>query len=210
MRRLGHWTPRYFCDRAARHLFERSRPGSPNLSTGAIRFLEDWLRKTDAILEYGAGQSTPWFARRVGRIVSMESKSLWYEKVRKATAGFANVELHLYEANHEMVPGCGVSWDYVRKTEGFAPETFDGVLNDGFARAYVGPRVLPLIRKGGILVWDDWLCPFPSSGYTPRAAVVDERLREQKPSEFLEQVRDWRSLCLDDGIHSTAIFFKPS
>jgi predicted O-methyltransferase YrrM len=210
MRKLGHWTPRYLFERAARHLFEKSHPGAPNLSTGAIRFLDHWLRKTDVVLEYGAGRSTSWFARRVGRIVSMESKSLWYEKVRKATAGFSNVELHLWEANQEMVPGCGVSWDYVKNAEGFPPESFDCVLNDGFARAYVGPRVLPLIKKGGILVWDDWLCPFSSSGYTPRAAVVDERLRERKPSEFLEMVRDWRSICLDDGVHSTAIFFKSS
>ncbi len=210
MRKLGHWAPRYLFDRAARHWFEKSHPGSPNLSAGAIRFLEDWLRKMDAVLEYGAGQSTPWFARRVGRIVTMESKNLWYEKVRKATAGFSNVELRLFEPNHEMVPGCGVSWDYVKEAEGFSPETFDCVLNDGFARAYVGARVLPLIKKGGILVWDDWFAPFSSSGYMPRAAVRDEALRDQRPSEFLDRVETWRRVCLDDGVHSTAIFFKPT
>jgi hypothetical protein len=98
----------------------------------------------------------------------------------------------------------------VKKAEDFAPETFDCILNDGYARSQVGPLLLPRLKKGGILVWDDWLCPFSSSDYVPRAAVVDERLRERKPSEFLEMVRDWRSICLDDGVHSTAIFFKSS
>jgi predicted O-methyltransferase YrrM len=210
MRKLGHWTPRYLFERAARHLFEKSHPGAPNLSTGAIRFLDHWLRKTDVVLEYGAGRSTAWFAGRVGRIVSVEDQRAWYARVLEATAGFGNVQIHLIEGDENKVPGCRVSWEYVKKAEDFAPETFDCILNDGYARSQVGPLLLPRLKKGGILVWDDWLCPFSSSDYVPRAAVVDERLRERKPSEFLEMVRDWRSICLDDGVHSTAIFFKSS
>jgi hypothetical protein len=121
-----------------------------------------------------------------------------------------NVELYLLEANSDMVPGCRVSWDYVKKAEDFPPGTFDCILNDGFARARVGTRVLPLLKKGGILIWDDWLIPFPTSHSLPRAAVLDEALRDQRPSEFLERVGDWRRVCLDDGVHSTAIFFKPT
>jgi hypothetical protein len=210
MRKISHWTPRYLFHRVNRYRFEKKYPHSPNLAIGAIRFLESWFRKTDICLEYGAGRSTAWFAQRVHKMISVEDRRFWFEKVRSEITGYQNVELLLIEPTQNMVPGCGVSWDYVDKTKEFEPETFDFILNDGRARAYVGIQALPILKKGGILCWDDWAYTFPTSINIPGALPVDGSVRDKASLEFWAMVEDWRQILFDDGVHSTTIFFKPN
>ena len=112
MKRILHWTPRYMYHRLVRYGFEKTHPGSPSLALGAVHFLDGWLDQRDMVLEYGAGQSTAWFARRVGHIVSVEDSRFWYDKVNAQVAGYTNVELSFFEFNeNDYFHGCGVSWD---------------------------------------------------------------------------------------------------
>jgi len=209
LKEVSHWTPRYLFHRLNRHFFERSHPRSPNLAKGAILFLDGWLKDTDICLEYGAGHSTAWFAQRVEKIISIENRRGWYEKIQGETAKYHNVQICLIEPGRDMIAGREVSWDYVSQVNEFAPETFDFILNDGWARSYVAVRALPLLKKGGIFCWDDWLEAFPevsriSGSLSAKAEVKDPRMKE-----FWTLVKEWRLVCFDDGIHSTAIFFKP-
>jgi hypothetical protein len=214
MKTVSHWTPRYLYHRVGRYCFEKRHPHAPNLAIGATQFLEGWLKKTDVILEYGSGRSTGWFAQRVHKIISIENNPLWYEKVRVETATRVNVELCLFESDgkdkERDVPGCGVSWGYVNKTEDFPPGTFDCIFNDGWARAYVGIRALSLLKRGGILIWDDWAWSFPSSARIPIAIPPDGVIKDKTSSEFFALVKGWRYIVFEDGVHSTAIFFKPA
>ena len=107
-----------------------------------------------------------------------------------------------------QVPGCGVRWDYVEKTKEYAPETFDCILNDGWARGYVGIRALPLLKKGGVLIWDDWAWAFPSSARVPLAIPCGEVIKDKTSAEFFALVKEWRHIVFEDGVHSTAIFFR--
>jgi hypothetical protein len=209
LKNMEHWGPRYIYYRVNRYFFEKSHPLSPNLAIGAIHFLDDWLKKTDVCLEYGAGHSTAWFAQRVGKIISIENRRRWYEEIRAETDKYPNVELLLLEPSGDMVPGCEVSWDYVNKAAEFSPETFDFVLNDGWARSYVGIRALPFLKKGGIFCWDDWAYSFPGSSHIPGVFSRNTKIKSPPLREFWSLVKDWRQTWVDDGVHSTAIFFKP-
>ncbi len=202
-------SPRYLFRRANRHLFERSHPGSPNLAVGAILFLEGWLKKTDLCLEYGAGHSTAWFAWRVGKVISIENRPGWYETIRTETARYDNVDLLLLEANRDRVPGCEVSWNYVNKASEFSPESFDFILNDGWARSYVALQALPLLKRGGIFCWDDWLEGFSGASRIPQDLAAGCQAQDPRMKEFWTRVKDWRLVCHYDGIHSSALFFKP-
>ena len=96
MRRVAHWKPRYIVDRLAVEFYRRARKEQlPLLALGAVQFLDGWLEKTDRMLEYGAGHSTAWFARRVAGIVSVESDPDWYSVAGAETSSLSNVELHL-------------------------------------------------------------------------------------------------------------------
>jgi hypothetical protein len=91
----------------------------------------------------------------------------------------------------------------------FNPETFDFILNDGWARLYVGIRGLPLLKRGGIFVWDDWADIFPTATHIPGALPANAAVKDKLLLDFWDIVKDWRQVCFDDGVHSTAIFFKP-
>jgi len=193
-----------------RYCFEKAHPSSPNFALGAIHFLNSWLNKTDVLLEYGSGKSTAWFAERVNHIISIEDNPLWYEKVKPQTAMYDNVELFLFEFNsNDYVRGSGVSWEYVNKMNEFAPETFSCIIDDGWARSYVGVRGLSLLKPGGIFVWDDWAGVFPTSTHIPGALPSDFLLEDRVLLDFWAKVKEWRQVWHDDGTHSTAIFFKP-
>ena len=161
-------------------------------------------------LEYGAGRSTAWLASRVGCIITVESNRTWYEKVKAAISIYSNAEIYLFESNDDMVPGSRVSWDYVYKTKEFPPEMFDVIVNDGYARSHVGVQALPLLKRGGIMVWDDWANTFPTATHIPGALPAGSIVKDKTFLEFWEVVRDWRQVEYDDGTHSTAILFKPS
>jgi SAM-dependent methyltransferase len=192
-----------------RYCYERTIDSCPWLAIGAIHFLEKWLKKTDVCLEYGAGQSTVWLGQRVGHIISVESSRAWFDRVHSAIVGFSNIELCLFEANIDLIPGTCVSWDYVDKMKEFSPETFDIIVNDGYARNHIATQALQLLKRGGILVWDDWANIFPTVTHIPGALPSDSIVKDKLVLEFWQTVQDWRQTSFDDGTHSTAIFFKP-
>jgi hypothetical protein len=162
----------------------------------AVQFLDGWLRSTDAILEYGSGGSTRWLASRVKRLVSVEDDPGWYETVLSQTRGMVNLEYHLLggaQTSHLDAPDLP-SWrttaplDYLSVAEAQDPNSFDVVLNDGWGRDAVGTRLVPLVKPGGLLIWDD-----DPPAFAP----------------LLELLADWRRVEWFDGVHRTTVFFKP-
>jgi len=138
-RHWAHLTPRYITHRLSVRQFQMDRPGHlPNLAVGAIQMLEGWLRPTDRMFEFGAGYSTPWFADRVGELVSVESSAEWHGRVTALVAGRANCVVHLVDTQERPThlakyEPFTISWDYPRKIHDYPMEYFDCILNDGWA-----------------------------------------------------------------------------
>ena len=184
MRSFRHLTPGYIIDRLAVSRFRYKRGEKlPLYATGAIQFIESYLRDTDRVFEFGAGYSTPWYAKRAGAVVSVEDAPEWHERIkpllpRKAELVFVDTSSERYDA-------------YIGKVREFDP--FDVVIVDGKKRAECAAAALDWIKPCGLLVWDD--CNSDAFFWIRK---------------IVPPILQWRHVSFDDGkVHVTGIFIKP-
>jgi predicted O-methyltransferase YrrM len=121
-------TPRYIFNRIRYWLYCRTHSDYPWLTPEVNRFLEGHLNKNSVGLEFGSGRSTIWFARRMGRLISVEHNAGWYEKIQQTLKkrGLNNVELH----------HCPEAEDFVQVGARLPNESLDFVLVDGGPRSW--------------------------------------------------------------------------
>lgn len=147
----------------------------PWITFSAISFLERKLKRDMRVLEYGAGGSTVFFARRVQSVVTVEHEPLWGKKVeeRLAACQLANCQLLIvppqedpttimkspadpasFVSGAEQLRGFDFS-EYVKTVAAFDDGWFDVVLIDGRARPSCFAHALPKVGKGGYIIWDN-------------------------------------------------------
>lgn len=143
------------------------RAGLPWLTFPATRWLRGRVGPATRVLEFGAGASTLFFARRAARVVSVEHDPGWHGEVlrRVAAAGLSSrVDLRLVPAEPGVRAGyqstdaqfAGVHFSaYASFADACAPASFDLALIDGRARAACVRHAAPLIVPGGLLLLDD-------------------------------------------------------
>jgi SAM-dependent methyltransferase len=99
-----------------------------------------------AVLEYGAGYSSLWWAARARTVVAVESRAKWVEDVRRRAP-----------PNLTVIATDEDAGAYVK-----APlqpgASFDVIIIDGVHRQQCAQASLPFLRPGGIVVLDnsDW------------------------------------------------------
>jgi predicted O-methyltransferase YrrM len=200
--------PRIVFDRGAETVARRtSAKYKAWITTDAIALLEDLLKPTDRVFEFGAGNSTVWLASMVGQVTSVEEAADWAEMVRQRAKdnGYDNVDVRL-------VPVAGKR-DTVEHREAYinaAPEIEAGslgmVLVDGQYRDECALRGLGLLRSGGLLVLDNAETYLPSDSRSPWVIKAPATL---KWAQFLEEVAEWRNIWTTNGVWDTAIWIKP-
>lgn len=109
----------------------------------------DYLSRLDfssaAVLEYGSGASSLWWAARAARVTSVEGRAEWADRIRKQAP--TNLE----------VLGPLEGEDYVRKPlEG--GKKYHVIVIDGIHRHECARAALPHLAEGGFLIFDnaDW------------------------------------------------------
>ncbi len=122
MRPIRHLTPRYITNRIVEKLYRRTHPEVAWLTPDANEILDDCLGKEDRGVEFGSGNSTVWFARRVAFLDSVEHQADWFDKVTQKLAeeGLDNVQYHLHLRDSDDNPDAS---GYVRVGDGFAQES---------------------------------------------------------------------------------------
>lgn len=110
----------------------------------AIAFLEERIRPDMAVFEYGAGNSTLWWAARVASVASCEHDAEWLEFLRPKAPG--NVEF----LHHRLAP----DGDYCRAIAAFE-KRFDVVVIDGRERVDCAKNALGALKGDGVILWDD-------------------------------------------------------
>lgn len=159
------------------------RPDEPWLTRDAIGLLDKTLHRGTRVLEYGAGASTIWLARRVSWVDSVEHERPWVdlvlEKMREGNVQNARVHHVPLEGDFEKYVTFG------RELHA----TFDLALVDGRQRVRCIKAIVDCIYRGGLLVLDN-----------------AERPKYAEAHEFL---RDWQVERTDNGIWRTDIFRKP-
>jgi SAM-dependent methyltransferase len=206
-RHVMHLTPRYVVDRVRRILFSRLHPDLPWLNAQAVRVLERELGPTDTGIEWGAGRSTLWLARRTASLRSVESDGSWYERVagdlrRSGVENARLVHVDLAEGESEGLDA------YVNAYPELEDESLTYALVDGLrlSRESCALRAVRLLAPGGLLVFDDatWWIPHPTR--TPfKPSAPSTPLAEQ----LVEVLEGWPVEWTTDGITDTAFWRKP-
>jgi len=133
--------------------------GLPWMPYAVIDFLDRWMGPETLVYECGSGGSTLFFARRAGKVVSLESDEEWAKAVarRLREEGLANVALRCASADFarpETLPG---SEFY----KGIPTEPADLIVIDSLdhsthrARPVLFRRAEEVVRPGGLVVVDD-------------------------------------------------------
>jgi hypothetical protein len=137
-------TQGWFASRATSTSVDASGAPLPWYTYGAIAFLEPRLRANMSIFEFGSGNSTLWWSRRVSRVASCEHDSDWYEDVRSRLP--SNVEYRLATL--------GENGEYAQSVlQGH--RTFDIVVIDGRDRVACALNTPRALKGDGVIVWDN-------------------------------------------------------
>jgi hypothetical protein len=118
----------------------------PWVTYSFIDFIKERLNKQHTVFEFGSGNSTYFYAKYAGIVVSVEHDKEWFEKIEKSEAKPENSELIFCE----LVRG----GDYCHmplKLE----EKFDIVIVDGRDRVNCCKQAVEALSDNGVVVLDD-------------------------------------------------------
>ncbi|MCD8539808.1 MAG: FkbM family methyltransferase [Leadbetterella sp.] len=115
----------------------------PWLTYSLLDFLEGRLNRSISLFEYGSGNSTLYFADRVGFIQSVEYDKAWFDLIQQKMPG--NVELTF----------TGLEGDGYQKVILEAQRDFDIILIDGRRRVECLKNSVQRLSPGGVLLLDD-------------------------------------------------------
>jgi hypothetical protein len=107
-----------------------------------IRFIDNYLKKEMVLFEYGSGNSTIFYSKRVKEITTVEHDKIWYDKLTKKLPGNVNLIYRELNLNYE----CSIN---EFKT------SFDIVIIDGRRRNNCLEQSIEHIKPEGIIVLDD-------------------------------------------------------
>lgn len=107
----------------------------------AIDFLASKSFERRSVLEWGAGQSTIWWAQRAAHVVALEEDPVWYERIRSVAP--ANAAIYLVDDRLD------------RYRDSLPMHSFDIIVIDGFDRFECARLSLGLLKDEGALVLDD-------------------------------------------------------
>jgi len=116
----------------------------PWISIPTIEILKEKKLNNLFVFEYGSGNSTIWFSKRVKRIVSIEHDKEWYEYQLKQPK-LANTEVFYKELNY--------NGDYSKEVQKY--KNIDIVLIDGRDRVNCAINSVNSLSSKGVIIIDD-------------------------------------------------------
>jgi predicted O-methyltransferase YrrM len=97
------------------------------------------------MIEFGSGRSTDWFAQRVDKLTSVETKEVWYEKVRLDEKKYINTNLKFLDSEIKFRNLINSLDDY----------SIDIVLIDGAYRDLCANLMINKMKLGGVMIIDN-------------------------------------------------------
>jgi len=117
----------------------------PWMTYASLHFINQKLKNTSFnIFEYGSGNSTLWFSKRVKHIISLEHDSSYYEIFNKKIQSFSNITYIFSE----------IKDNYSKKILEYKDE-FHIIIIDGRDRINCTKNSLNALRSDGIIIWDN-------------------------------------------------------
>ncbi|MBI4394429.1 MAG: class I SAM-dependent methyltransferase [Euryarchaeota archaeon] len=162
----------------------------PWYTYGATAFLAGLETAPLAILEFGGGQSTIWWAHRAARVTTIEDDPSWEKLLRRDLAALPNVEIRI-AADTGSFPNLANGGP------------FDITIVDGGPRFECVETALTVTKPTGLIVVDDTDYPWDPRGegkYRMLDAIDDAGWGRVDFHGFAPGV--WTPHC-------TSVFFKP-
>jgi hypothetical protein len=116
----------------------------PWVTYSFIDFIKDRLNTDLSLFEYGSGNSTLFYAKRVKRVVSVEHNEAWYKKIAGEKAANAEMIFTKLETNGE----------YSQKAK-LLNELFDVIIVDGRDRVNCCKHSVEALSRTGVIILDD-------------------------------------------------------
>lgn len=202
MRNFSHLSARYVRDRIGELIYQKKNPEKPWLTPQACEILDDLIRPSDHVLEFGSGRSTRWFAKHAGAVTSIEHNPEWFAIVTQEIQknGISNVDLRLVE---------NIS-DYSAEADGIVSDgSIDIALVDGVMRDTCAVVAARKVRAGGVIIIDDSHRYFPSTSHVPGALVAGQDAfdADSRWPEFMAAIDGYRIVRTSSGVSDTTLFF---
>lgn len=124
----------------------------PWLTYPFMRFMEERLDKSFRLFEFGSGNSTLWFSKRLEQVTSVEHNEAWYREIKHSIP--ENVRL-AYE------PLENGKYSLAAKNSG---EQFDIIIVDGRDRVNCIKNSWDMLSPSGILILDNSEVPDYAEG----------------------------------------------
>lgn len=159
----------------------------PWVTYSFIDFISTRIRKDHTIFEFGSGNSTWFYAKNAGKVVSVEHDQAWYNKVLKEKP--ANSEMIFCELQS--------NGDYSRMPL-TKDQKFDIIIVDGRDRVNCCKNCLPALSDQGVVVLDDSERDFyaPAVEFLTNAGFKHLSFSGISPGLFYRK--------------STSVFYKPN
>ena len=116
---------------------DTSNNSIPWLTYPFLEFIESRLTKDMHVFEYGSGNSTKWFAERVGRVSSIEHDEGWFDLVKSSMPGNVDLRLQTFPEEMEFYERAFLPLDrpsdYAKRIDQY-DQKFDLIVVDGIDR----------------------------------------------------------------------------
>ncbi len=116
----------------------------PWFTYASIYFIEQKLKRSHSVFEFGSGNSTRWFSKRVKNVVSVEHDTEFYSKIHDTLAILPNVE-HVFRDL-----GGAYSEEILKYTA-----MYDIIVIDGRERIQCAKNCIHALKPDGIVIWDN-------------------------------------------------------
>ncbi|MEE1884663.1 FkbM family methyltransferase [Pedobacter flavus] len=159
----------------------------PWVTYSFIDFIQDRIKKSHLIFEYGSGSSTKYYALRAASVVSVEHDKEWFEKVKKESPSNAEIIFCALSKNGEY-----------SKMAKSTQHKFDLIIVDGRDRVNCCINSVEALSESGVIVLDD-----------------SERMEYEPARKFLkaEGFKELSFSGISPGLFylkSTSVFYKPN
>ncbi|MGV3509609.1 MAG: FkbM family methyltransferase [Sphingobacteriaceae bacterium] len=116
----------------------------PWVTYSFIDFIKERLSSSHTVFEFGSGNSTLFYAKYSGKVVSVEHDKDWYQKIVSAKPSNSEMILEILEPNGE----------YCRKPLRLG-QRFDIIIVDGRDRVNCCKQSIEALSESGVVVLDD-------------------------------------------------------
>jgi len=115
----------------------------PWITYPAIDFLDSIVKRNWKTFEWGAGNSTLWWASKVDSVVSIEDNIVWYKEI------ISKMPSNAFVCNHVD------KLEYANSIRSYPDKSFDVIVIDGSHRNDCAKKSINKLKDSGIIVFDN-------------------------------------------------------